>query len=226
MNSSRNHYLLSTARKYDFIIFDLDGTLLDTSEGILSSVKYTIDFFHLDPLSEEKMRTFIGPPIQKSFAREYNVRPELADNYAAVFRDRYKAFDLLKAKPYPGIINTLKELRSRGIVLGVATYKREDYALKLLDYYGFVQLFDVIHGSDFSGKQTKKDIILECINEVQLQDHNRIVLIGDTDSDAVGANDVGIHFVGVTYGFGYKKGEIINSADRMINYPLELLDSI
>ncbi len=223
MNSSRNHYLLSTARKYDFIIFDLDGTLLDTSEGILSSVQYTIDFFHLNSLSEEKMRSFIGPPIQKSFAREYNVSPKLADNYASVFRNRYKDYDLLKAKLYPGIIETLNELKNRGIILGVATYKREDYALKLLDYYGFLQLFDVVHGSNFSGKQTKQDIILECITEVQLRDFDRIVLVGDTNSDAIGASNVGIHFVGVTYGFGYKNGELIKDADGIIDYPLELL---
>ena len=116
--------------------------------------------------------------------------------------------------------------RKKGVVLGVATYKREDYALKLLDYFGFLKFFDVIHGSDLSGKQAKQDIILKCIDEVGSNNPDRISLVGDTESDAVGAFSSGIHFIGVTYGFGYKKGESIENAEGIIDYPLALLDLV
>lgn len=222
MSSSQNPGSLSIVRRYDLILFDLDGTLMDTSEGILSAVRYTIKSLKLHELPEDKIRSFIGPPIQQSFAKEYGVTKEVADRYASVFRERYKNFDLVKAVPYPGIYKTLKDLRSLGCVLAVATYKREDYAVKLLDGYGFLDYFDIVHGSDFSGKQKKSDIIRLCINEAQCKDSDKAVLIGDTDSDRFGAQEAGIHFLGVTYGFGYKAGERIEYADKIIHAPEEI----
>ena len=91
-------------RRYDAVIFDLDGTLLDTSEGISGSVGYVIKTLGLEPVSNEVMRSFIGPPIQKSFARVYGLSEDEADNAADLFRARYKDHDLLLARPYDGII--------------------------------------------------------------------------------------------------------------------------
>ena len=221
MNSSQNLCSPSTARKYDLVLFDLDGTLLDTSEGILSAVRYTIAYYQLIPLSEERIRRFIGPPIQNSFIHEYGVSPEMGNEYAAVFRDRYKDHDLLKAVLYPGIVETLMEMKSLGCKLAVATYKREDYALKLLDSFGLLLLFDVAHGSNFSGMQKKSDIIQMCIDEVGVTQKNKIVLVGDTESDRIGAQEVGVDFIAATYGFGYSEED---SFEKKINTPEQLLN--
>ena len=88
--------------KYEIAVFDVDGTLLDTTEGVLASVKYTIDKMGFEPLSEDVLKTFIGPPIQDSFAKAYNLSGDILQDIATCFRNRYKDYELLKAVPYDG----------------------------------------------------------------------------------------------------------------------------
>ena len=201
-------------RHYEAVIFDLDGTLLDTSEGIFRSVSYVIARSNLTPLREEIMRTFIGPPIQRSFARVYSLADEDAQKAAAMFRDRYKDHDLLLAKPYEGIIDAMNELRDAGIKTAVATYKRQDYAEKILCHFGFDKVTDAICGSDAEGKLTKRDIIENAIKNLGVTDKKRSVMVGDSDNDAIGAKEIGVDFIGVTYGFGFFCAQDVNEYDN------------
>lgn len=197
-------------RRYDAVIFDLDGTLLDTSEGIFRSVGYVIDTLKLSRPSEEVMRTFIGPPIQKSFARIYGMDKADADGAAGLFRERYKENDLLLAKPYDGIFEAIRDLNNGGVRTAVATYKRQDYAEKILKHFGFDKVCDIICGSDFDGVLTKKDIIENAIDRLGISDRSRVVMVGDSDNDAMGAEEIKVAFIGVTYGFGFGSHEDVN----------------
>lgn len=190
-------------KDYHLIIFDLDGTLLDTSEGILDSLRYTIAHFGFHELPEETIASFIGPPIQDSFSATYGIDGPILQEIATVFRDRYKSRDLLKAKPYPGIFDALEEMKKAGKKLAVATYKREDYALELLRYYGFDRYFSVMHGGDHENRMKKPDIIRLCIQETEGANEANCLMIGDTVSDSSGAEQAGIDFLGVSYGFGF-----------------------
>ena len=197
-------------RHYDAVIFDLDGTLLDTSEGIFKSVSYVIDTLKLPRLSDDVMRTFIGPPIQKSFARIYGMDSADAGRAAELFRNRYKENDLLLAKPYEGIFEAIRDLNNAGIKTAVATYKRQDYAEKILKHFGFDKVCDIMCGSDFDGVLTKKDIIENAIKGMGISDRRRVVMVGDSDNDATGAEEIGVDFIGVTYGFGFNSTEDVN----------------
>ena len=188
-------------RKYRGIIFDLDGTLLDTAEGILSSVRYTTNAMGYEPLSDEVMRTFIGPPVKHSLMRVYGLSDAEASEATEVFRNQYKYHDLLKAAPYEGILDLLKRLREKGYLIGVATLKREDYSILLLDHYQISGCCDCICGSDFASKMLKIDVLRNCLNQLGLAPEEA-VLIGDTSSDGVGAAQAGTDFLAVTYGFG------------------------
>ena len=196
-----------TMKDYKLIIFDLDGTLMDTSEGIISAVKYTIDHFGLHELTGEALATFIGPPIQDSFSKSYGLDGPILQEIATVFRERYKSVDLLSAKPYPGIFDTLTKLKKAGKALAVATYKREDYAIDLLRYYGFERYFSIIHGGDHENKLKKEDIIRLCITETSGANKNNCLLVGDTVNDSLGAEMTGIDFLGACYGFGFRSRE-------------------
>lgn len=190
-------------KDYKLIIFDLDGTLLDTSEGILASVRYTIDAFGFAKLPEEKLWSFIGPPIQDSFRNAYGLEGSVPQDMATVFRDRYKTKDLLLAVPYPGIFDALKALKAAGKKLAVATYKREDYALDILHYFGFDRYFDVMHGADHENRLKKADILDMCMRETGSTPRDQTLLVGDTLNDSVGAEKAGIDFLAVSYGFGF-----------------------
>lgn len=209
---------------YKAVIFDLDGTLLDTSLGIISSVKYAIKKNGYDELDNETMNSFIGPPIQKSFARVYGVSKEEADKVAADFRNHYSTVDLFKAELYNDIIKLLKLLKSKNIKIGVATYKREDYAKKLLDEFGITPYCDSIIGSDFEGKLTKSDIINLCIEELY-EPKGNVVMVGDTVHDLDGAKNINVDFIAVTYGFGFKPNEEIE-CDKICNKPMDIIDFV
>lgn len=186
------------------VLFDLDGTLLDTSEGIMDSVKYAIHELGLSELPKETILKFVGPPIQNSLITYCGLSKEEAQKGANIFRDYYKSQALFKATPYSGIIDLLQSIKDKDIKIGVATYKREDYAIDLLKHFGIAYYCDIIHGADNENKLTKADIIDLCISELG-ESKGNVVLVGDTDHDAKGAQDAGVAFIAVTWGFGYNK---------------------
>lgn len=185
------------------VLFDLDGTLLDTSEGIMDSVRYTIARLGYEPLPVDTILKFVGPPIQNSLMTYVGLTLEEAQKGANIFRDYYKNNALFKASLYSGIKELLVELKNKGVKIGVATYKREDYAIDLLRYFGIANYCDVMHGADNENILTKADIVEMCISELK-EDKSDVLLVGDTVHDAKGAQDSGIGFIAVTWGFGYK----------------------
>lgn len=192
-------------KKYELAIFDVDGTLLDTAEGVISSLKYVIERYGLDMPPDEMLAAFIGPPVRETFRNCFGLSGNVLDEATELFRTHYKENDLFKAAPYDGIFELLKRLKDSAVTIAAATYKREDYALDILAHFGFDRYADIMHGSDFDGKLKKTDIILKCINESGISPKGA-VMIGDTSNDRIGAEKAGIDFIAVTYGFGYKKG--------------------
>lgn len=187
-------------------IFDLDGTLLDTTEGVLQSVNYAISTLQFPKLPQDELLTFIGPPIQNSFISHYGCDEQTAQQAAEIFRDYYKNTALLLAKPYEGIYEMCEGLRNRNIRMAVATYKREDYALTLLKHFHFDEYCNPMHGADNGNKLKKEDIVILCQKEMGGTNANS-VLIGDTNHDARGAYEAKTPFIAVTYGFGFKNSK-------------------
>lgn len=184
------------------VLFDLDGTLLDTSEGIMDSVRYTIAQLGYEQLPIETILKFVGPPIQTSLITHLGISIDEAQRGANIFREYYKNNALFKACIYPGIIAMLNNLKTKDIKIGVATYKREDYAIDLLKHFGIAEYCDVIHGADNENILTKADIVEMCITEMG-ENKSSVVLVGDTDHDAKGAYEAHVGFIAVTWGFGY-----------------------
>lgn len=207
-------------------IFDLDGTLLDTSEGVLSSVKYTINLLGLNLPNTEVLESFIGPPVQNRFRELYDLSDEQITDAANIFRTHYKDIDLLKAKPYQGIFEVLHKLQKRNIQIGIATYKRQDYTNTILHYFGFDKYTNNIVGSDFAGKLTKKDIIMLCLQHAGINKANEVLMIGDTQNDAIGADALEIDFLAVKYGFGFKTSEDVAQVNHVgsVEHAIQILD--
>ena len=188
------------------VIFDLDGTLLDTKEGVMESVKYAARQMGYKELSYDTLLSFVGPPIQNSFIKHYGCDQETAQKAADLFREYYKSEALLLAKPYDGIYDLCQKLRENDIKMSVATYKREDYALTLLKHFEFDKYCYPMHGADNNNVLKKEDIIRMCQDEMGGTKADS-VLIGDTDNDAKGAKNADTPFIAVTYGFGFKTEE-------------------
>lgn len=198
------------------IIFDLDGCLLDTSEGIGESVRFTLSELGCKLPSGVKIDNFIGPPIQNSLKTFLKLSPEESQIGANIFREYYKNHALLKAKPYPRVEDTLSWLNSREKLCAVATYKREDYAITLLEKMDLSQYFNIICGADNFNKLTKKDIIEKCIHNLAVNNEDAL-MIGDTMSDFTSANELNVDFIGVTWGFGFTE---------QCDYPFQVIKDI
>lgn len=189
--------------KINTILFDLDGTLVDTSLGIINSIQYTIQKLKLPSLSEQMLYSFIGPPVKRRMMEIYQLSEESAACAMRIFREKYGKEDLFRAQIYSGVKETLSTLR-RDFNLGVATYKREDQAENLLKKMKLDKFFDIICGSDSQATLSKSDIIKKAYIGLSANPQET-VLVGDSENDAVGAAEVGIYFIGVTYGFGFKR---------------------
>lgn len=213
---------------YKAVLFDLDGTLLDTSVGVIKSIEYTINELKLSPLSETELKTFIGPPIYNSLKERYNFSDEEAAEATRIFRDTYKDRFLFEAEVYQNLFKVLETLRNRKIKIGVATYKREDYAIRLLEHFGITDYCDVVHGADHDNKLTKSDIIKLCMDEMGIESPTEVVLVGDTSHDAIGAKNLEVDFIGVTFGFEFKKEEDINKYPNIgsIDNMIELIEIV
>ncbi|PEL07017.1 HAD hydrolase-like protein [Bacillus sp. AFS017336] len=190
--------------KYSTIIFDLDGTLLDTAEGIMIGANYTAIQMGASELTVKQQKNFIGPPPIKSFMNECGFTEEQAREAVKIYRNRYKEKGKFEAKHYRFIEELLTALKEKSYTTAVATLKRDDLAKEILKNFELSAYFDSIIGVDDADTLNKSDLIIMCLNELGQNDLSKVVMIGDSIHDANGAKEVGIDFIAVTYGYGFK----------------------
>lgn len=207
------------------VIFDLDGTLIDTSNGIIESIQYTISVMKLTGLPEKTLMSFIGPPLWKSFMNHCACSKEQAHEATHIFRQYYQSGAVLHAKLYQGVLEMCAILANHGIKMGAATNKPQRFAVELIEHFGLDTYCCPVYGADEEGKLSKADLIRLCMKEMKADKLNT-VLIGDTENDAIGAKQTGIPFLAVTYGFGFwtetKKMEY--SCIGISDSPLQIVD--
>lgn len=219
---------------YKTILFDLDGTLLDTTIGVIEAVRITIEQLGLPMPSDKILATFVGPPMQSSFMKHFGMESERALECANMFRANYKKHSLLSAQAYPGVLELLEALKARDYKIAVATYKSHDNAMTILDKFGISKFCDFAMGSDLEGRLTKTDIVNECIKQLN-SDKASTVLIGDSSADSKGALEAGIDFIALTYGFGFKSEKdlqginhvaVCNNVEELANYLSVTLEKV
>ena len=190
-------------KNFDAILWDLDGTLMDTKLGILNSVKHTAKHCGLKELTDDEIDEFIGPPFEQSAKKIFGVDEEKAIELAAIFREKYKTLELFNATPTPYIFEVMEEIKNCGILQGLATYKTEFCSFPLMKHFKFDKYLDTMHGGIVGLNRTKTDIMNECINDFKLNSMNRILMIGDTEHDLLASKEIGCFFLGVNFGFGF-----------------------
>lgn len=202
------------------VLFDLDGTLIDSSEGITKSVQYTLDYYGIEECDLKKLRCFIGPPLKLSFMNHYNFTEEKAIEAVAKYRERYQPIGIYECNLYPGVEQCIRELKNKGYLIGMASSKPEVSCRKILEHFNIIDLFDDVVGATFDGKiDTKEEVLNEVMRRWKHIDKNDMCLIGDTLFDVEGANQVGIKTVGVSFGFGdiseMKEAGVVTICDSM-----------
>ena len=187
---------------YKLIIFDMDGTLADTSEGIVSGHKYANVMMGRPEPTDEQLSGIIGGPLTYTYTKRFGYSEEDAKKAIAIYRERYATHGIYEAKLYDGMKETLAELKARGYMLAVATLKAESFAKTMLTNMEAAEYFDVIYGVDDNYTRTKSDLILLACNYCNTATGDAI-LVGDSIHDENGARDAGVDFLACTYGFGF-----------------------
>ncbi len=182
------------------ILFDLDGTLTDSGEGIIKSALFTLEKFGLPLPSWEEMRVIVGPPLHESFIR-FGVPADQTDEAVRIYRTRYIPIGAYENIPYPGIEDLLSRLCSQGCKLYVATSKPEAMSVKILEHFGLAKYFTLICGASYDqSRSTKADVIAHLLSQTGASKDT--LMVGDTAFDVIGAKAHGIPTIGVSWGYG------------------------
>ena len=190
-------------KKYEIILFDLDGTLSDPKVGITTSVQYGLRKMGIDEEDLQKLECFIGPPLQVSFTEYYGFDERQCKQAIEFYRERFTKTGMYENELYDGIKWLLERLRVEGKKLVIATSKPTVFAVAILKYFKIEGYFDLVVGSQLDGTRSAKAEIIQYILE-QYIDYNKetFIMIGDRKHDIIGANLNDIDSIGVTYGFG------------------------
>lgn len=182
------------------IFFDLDGTLTDSGEGIMNCAELALRHFGLPIPAREKMRVFVGPPLDQTFIK-FGVPAQKAQEAIEVFRSRYRTVGKFENFPYPGIREALQTLKEQGHRLFVATSKPEVLANEVLGHFELAEFFEQIAGATLDGSRSHKaDVITYLLGLTG--DVGQTVMVGDTAFDVTGAAAHGIPTIGVAWGYG------------------------
>ena len=182
------------------ILFDLDGTLTDSGEGIINCAQMTLERFGLSVPSREEMRVFVGPPLGETFVK-FGIPAERTQEAIDIFRSRYVPIGKYENYPYPGIRALLEALKAQGHHLYVATSKPEVTAIEVLEHFELANFFQMICGAELDQSRiTKSQVIAFLLEQNGGIDH--AVMVGDTAYDVIGAAEHGIPTIGVAWGYG------------------------
>ena len=184
------------------ILFDLDGTVLASKEGVFNSVSHALTKLSLPMPSEAELMAFLGPPIQEGFARVCRVPHDLVDEAIRCYREYYNGGGKFEAEIYKGIADLLNVLRNNGKRCYITTSKPQVFAREILEHFDMADAFDGIYGSELDGTRGEKaDVLRYCLAQQGLSAQDA-VLVGDRYFDVNGAKEVGMDCIGILYGYG------------------------
>lgn len=216
--------------KYKFVLFDLDGTLSQSSEGIRKSLEYAITSLSKPLPDLDDYTLYIGPPLLDTFRNVCGFDEESCQKGLVLYRDFYNEKGKYLNRLYDGIADVLEKLKQSGVKTAVCTSKYEKFAEEIIDILGITGYFDAICGSTFDGsRKDKKDLIpyaLKSLGGSIELDRDKTVMLGDTYFDARGARLCGVDFVGVKYGYGSTDAMQNEGAEVFADTPADILSII
>lgn len=210
---------------YKYILFDLDGTLLNTYKGVSNGVRYTLEYYGLPIPEEKEMRKYLGPPLRDSFSRFAGIPDEKLDEAIAKFREYYFDKGTMEYEFFEELKPSFAKLREMGCKLAVATSKLEKGAFIILEDAGLINEFDFICGSTQDESRSSKDqVIAHVLKHFGIADKSEVLMVGDRDNDIVGAHKNGIKCCGFLSGFGSLEEMQEYGADYVIRFISEIFE--
>jgi len=178
------------------ILFDLDGTLIDTSELIIQSMLHTLSQYVPNQYDRDDVLDFIGPPLEESFQQ---VLPDKVEEMIEVYREHNLFHHDNLVAPYDGVLETLAALKNHGIQLGIVTTKRNDTALRGLKVSKIEKYFDVIIGlNDVAHAKPHPEPIIKALDKLGAK-ASEAIMVGDNFHDILAGKNAGVKTAGVAW---------------------------
>lgn len=212
---------------YNYILFDLDGTLTDPKEGITRCVQYALKHFGIDEPDLDALTRFIGPPMRQSFREFYGFDDEKVEEAMVKYRERFNTVGIFENGAFEGVHQMLDTLKKKGKIIALATSKPEVQALRILEKYDLLKYFDCAVGSELDGTRGEKaEVILEVFRRLKLSpsQQKQALMVGDRKFDILGAKACGIHSVGVRFGYAEENELEMAGADYIVGSVDELTE--
>lgn len=211
---------------YQYILFDLDGTLTDPKIGITTCVQYALHKMGIEEPDLDRLEPFIGPPLMDSFREFYGMSEEESLRAVEYYRERFSTVGLFENEVYPGIPELLERLKEDGRKLAIASSKPTVFVKRILDHFSICRYFDVIVGSELDGTRCRKEeVVEEALRQLVTDDMTEkkmVVMVGDRRFDIEGAKACHISSIGVNYGYA-AEGELSEAgADYVVENVEEL----
>ena len=193
-------------KRYDVVLFDLDGTIIDSGKGVLNAAKYAMNFYG-DPIPEmEELRKFMGPPLKDSFMGICGYSEEKAARAIDVYREYYRETGIHENTVYEGMAQLIADLKEEGRCVIVATSKPEIFARQILEELDIAKNFSYIAGADMAETRAEKEQVLQYALETNgIAEYSTVVMVGDRKFDINGAKAFGMDSIGVLFGYGSRE---------------------
>ena len=189
--------------KKEYILFDLDGTITDSAEGIINSLNYAFNKLGIESKSKEELSVFIGPPLVDMMMKVYGFSKEKAEQGLLSYREYFREKGIFENRVYDGIVQMLLDLQNEGYKLVLATSKPEEFAKRILAHFDLAKYFYFIGGSDMEGKRASKSAVIGyALENLGIDNPEKCIMVGDREHDVFGASKFSIDTVGVLYGYG------------------------
>ncbi len=208
-------------KNYGYILFDLDGTLVDSKPGIFHGIRYALDSKGIE-CSDETMSKMIGPPFRVSMKEFLGLDMPVIEELITLYRGMYEVSGYRESKVYDGVFDMLSRLKAAGKKLAIATSKPMKFTSMMVDELGLAPYFDFVGGasSDLT-REAKKDIIELCLDFFKISDRSDVLMVGDRLYDIVGANEAQVDVAGVLWGYGSKEEMDKYKPNYVFSSPLE-----
>ena len=189
------------------ILFDLDGTLTESGEGIINCVQYALEKLGKKEEHPENLQCFIGPPLKEQFMKYAGLSEEEGEKAVVYYRERYTTTGIFENRLYPKIPELLELLKINNKILAVASSKPEVYVKQILKHFQIADYFTAIVGSELDGRRTEKaEVIEEALRRMHLEEErDKVLMVGDRSHDVQGAISCGLQCIGVAYGYGSRE---------------------
>lgn len=211
-------------KEYNYYLFDFDGTLCDTTEGIFKSILYSLECYGIIETDMEKLNFFVGPPLFVGYKETYGVSDEDAHWLIAKYRERYREKAAEESSIYDGIKELLAALKSKGKKIAIASSKPRIFVEEISAYHGIDKYIDFISAEELkSTHSSKEELINACLSFFNNPDKSEVIMIGDRFYDIDGAKAAGVDSAGAVYGFGTAEELTKAGATYILNTPQELL---